>query len=148
MSILSELDKTTSKTFVIFLDLLFLIVPGFLIWFYFYPDIFIKLDTIKLVLLSVAIILPFFIVNLICIFALMMSSPRSDKKFDVNDEIVGYTFSIICSNIIIYTIFLLGYFLKLKFKEALIVDIIIEIVIVLVTIIFLLKKSFKKKTSH
>ena len=72
MTILSDIEKVTDESFLFVLfDTLFLISPGLLIIYYFHRDLFLNLDSIKLVLLSIATTLPFLCWNIILIFQLL-----------------------------------------------------------------------------
>jgi hypothetical protein len=64
MSIFSELEKIKSRTLLLLIVLFFLIItPGFAGVFIFDRSLFVQLDTFKLVLLAVTIMLPVIIYN-------------------------------------------------------------------------------------
>ena len=58
-------------------DLMLLITPGFLLIFYFDRTLFMSLDTLKLILLSVAFVAPFALVNA---FSLLSMREETEKE--------------------------------------------------------------------
>ena len=63
MNYLPELNKNLKGFSLGLLNLLFLTTPGFLTFFIFDKDLFIKIELSKLVILSISIIAPFVIFN-------------------------------------------------------------------------------------
>ena len=114
MSFLSDIENIKKETFWLALfDVIFLISPGFLILFYFKQNIFLDLDSIKLILLSVSIVTPFVLVNFLTIIFLLTAQKIEIKSDDTFSFI---TLGIFFTNIIFYILFLVSYLLNLSFK--------------------------------
>ena len=105
MSILSEIEKIKERTFsLVLLSILLLIAPGVLIIFEFYRDLFSSMDSIKLILLSLAIITPFVFINF---FAQMKTEKQAE-----DDIFFSMLLSIIFSGLVLYIVSLFKLFIN------------------------------------
>lgn len=125
MSFISEIEKTTEETFwFILFDLVFLIAPGFILLFYSSRDLFLTLDTIKLILLSVSFVAPFVFINSIFL-ALSIRNGEAKKE----DTFICFTLGILLTNIIFYIALLISYFLKLSLANTLFSILALEVIL-------------------
>ncbi len=109
-----ELIKDKDFWLILF-DIIFLISPGILVLFTFYRnDIFISIDVLKLILLSISISGPLAMVNIATIIVSTIDSKKSDK---INFGI--FTVGILSGGVVFY-VSLLFYFtvLKLPFNST------------------------------
>lgn len=147
MSFLSDIEKIKEETFwVALFDIIFLISPGFLILFYFKQNIFLDLDSIKLILLSVSIIAPFVFLNFL-IIVILSAAQKAEIKSD--DTFSFITLGIFFSNIIFYILFLVSCLLNFSFRITMFWLIGIELFFFFLSItIAILAKSKNSKTKN
>lgn len=119
MSFLSEIERIKEETFgVAIIATILLIVPGLTFIFYFSRELFIALDIIKLVLLSISLIAPFLFVNFI-IFATISESNKSGLRGSKENVFMALTVSLIFSAAILYITLLMAYFFEFSFRTSL-----------------------------
>lgn len=136
MSIATDLSKITLKDLSLgLLSLLFLVTPGFLTFFVFDKELFLKLDVIKLVILSLSTITPFIILNF---FFLQQTEDPKNLKISSSTYLV---LAIFISVLIID----LSLFIKFIFNYHVAVFIILTILIQVIAflILYLVQKSSK-----
>lgn len=128
--------KNTKQLFYVFIFLTF--IQGFLFIFIFDEPLFERLDNFKLIILSCAIVAPFYIFNQV----LFENSIKSQKIS--NEEIIeaASTFSAVSTICIFVVVDLMGFFLILKIKEAGLILIGVEFIFILVMCLILLKGKF------
>ena len=135
MTILSDIEKVTDESFLFVLfDTLFLISPGLLIIYYFHRDLFLNLDSIKLVLLSIATTLPFLCWNIILIFQLLYRG----KLIDANEKKSFFfmvSVALIGTNTFVYMMLFVSYTLGTSFKSSLIFVVVIEVLLTILTVL-------------
>ncbi len=144
MSIISEFEKIKHPHFLLVIfALLFSIAPGLMVVFLFHRDIFFNVDSLKLILLSIAITSPFIFYNSVC-FALMSKSSKPkiaplDKPSQSSDErfFADVAISSIATGTIFYIALLLKYVLPItiELKGFIIILLIIEISFLIGTLI-------------
>ncbi|MEK7629347.1 MAG: hypothetical protein AAB394_02375 [Patescibacteria group bacterium] len=148
MSIFSEIEKITKETFLlIFLDILFLISPGAIVIFYFYRDIFISLDTLKLVFLDIAIISPIVSINTFLSYGLFYKVDE-DKK--TGDELlfIAVTNSLLITSVVSYTSLAITHVFKSSLNDFLLYFAIFEMVFFLIFLLINLKVNKVKKIKN
>ena len=106
-----------------FLDLMFLIAPGISLIFYFYQDIFLALDVLKLILLSISFIAPLISVNTV-IFLIRSSGGKGETLACLT---VGAFFA----NLIFYFALFISYLFKFSLKTTIFEIIIFEIIFII-----------------
>ena len=102
--------------------LVFLIAPGLMIIFYFYPDLFLSIDTIKLILLSLAFTTPVVLINMFLFGKIM------NKKSNIA---VDSIFAIFLTSSIIYIGLFISYLFKLSFGNFIFLNIVLEIILII-----------------
>ncbi len=116
MSLISDIEKFKEETFwFILFDLIFLIAPGILILFYFDRTLFLSLEAMKLILLSISSTVPFIFINVLCFWSLI---EEPDTKMKKDDVFIFFTLGIFLSNIIFSIVLLISYLLNLSFRTA------------------------------
>ena len=88
MTFLKEIEKIRTYTFCIAIfDLILLITPGLFFFFIFFQNLFINLDLIKLVLLSISLNIPFVTINVFLVAAntnlSLLNSNKESELFDI-----------------------------------------------------------------
>ncbi|PMG74837.1 hypothetical protein [Vibrio lentus] len=144
MTIVSDL-KNIDGLFTTTLLVLFLavIAPGVLIIYLFLPELFLKLDGLKFVLLSASLSLPIFVLNSLFMPAVMEYD--EDEAFDIQQ--VGVT-SGVFSSAVLYGGLLLSYSLNFKFSMFLMAVFIFEIIWILFCLFFMYYKRLQvRKTT-
>ena len=122
----NSLKIATDRIFLIgFLDILFLALPGIALVYFFNLTLFLSLDWIKLVLLSMSAVTPFVLFNAISI-VLLDDSPAHDDRALFFQISIG----IFVTGIILYITLALSYFGNISFREAAIFVCVIETIIV------------------
>jgi hypothetical protein len=108
------------------LCLLLLFVPGVTYIFYFNSNLFINLDLIKVILLSLAFVTPFIFINFLF---LIINSIKNYLDSNLNSEFFSlFTLSVVYSGILIYTSLIFTYFFQLSFKNSVIICLILELI--------------------
>ncbi len=107
---LKDIGEEPVATF--FLNLILLITPGMLLIFYFHRDIFLTLDILKLILLSISFIAPFIIVNII--FVIFVDFKRNISK--AGDTFMYFSLGLWAAAFSFFVSFLISYILKLSFE--------------------------------
>ncbi|MGO4096468.1 hypothetical protein AB2327_18035, partial [Vibrio cholerae] len=127
MTLISDLKNVdgffTTTLLVLFLSL---IAPGVLIIYLFLPELFVKIDVFKLVLLSVSLALPTFILN--GALAPLVLDLKSDGTVDF--QMVSIL-SGIFSSILLYSCLVISYAERLEFSGFLRCAFFLEIIFVL-----------------
>ena len=128
MTIISEIEKVTEGSFLFVLfDILFLISPGLLTIFYFHRDLFLSLDPIKLILLSIAITLPLLCWNIILLFQLLYRGKLIDS-----DEKKSFFFivsvALLDTDISLCILLFISYLLGFSFKKALLLMVFVKVI--------------------
>ena len=124
MGPLGDIEKLESRTFVLaFLDFLFLVSPGVLIIFLYQRGLFVSLDWLRLVLLSISIMAPFVFLNILTFLTLTMDSTQ--KKQELFPTI---SLGIIVTGFFAYVVLGADYFSRVSFKWDVIILIIIEFI--------------------
>lgn len=98
------------------------ICPGFLTVFLFRPELISSLDTLKLLVLSLSLTLPVFIVNV----ALTGTTPAAMK---LDNKIVEALIGLFFTACVFYTTIIISYFFGLGFKPFLIVMAIVQVIV-------------------
>lgn len=132
MSILSEIEKLKDETFIMgLLATLLMSIPGSTILFYFDKNLFLTLDFLKLLLISLAIITPLLLVNFIFISLPLelKSGPKSSKE----NAFIYLLLSTIFSSFVLYISLLASFILNLSIGGFLYIIMVIEI---MATILF------------
>lgn len=142
MSILSEIEKIKDETFgVAIIDGILLIIPGLTFIFYFSKELFLALDIVKLILLSISLMTPFLLLNIVILAIFLESNSRGAKE----NVFMSLTLSLIISAVLLYIVLLSAYVLKLSFGKALILACSIQLILELF-ILFGIIKNRQKKT--
>ena len=89
MSLISDIEKINFKTTAIFFFFVFMISPGILYFYLLRKDLLIALDVVKLVLVSISLICPWFILNFIGI-----TTQREFLKKNKDDKDIILCFAI------------------------------------------------------
>ncbi len=124
MSILQDFfEKFKDDLFwFIFLDIIFLISPGFLVIFIFFRDIFLTLDTLKLILLVISITAPIsFMITAI------LESPKDTIKRDLFRE---FSLGICITGVILSFPVFLSWVLRYSFNQFIFLTIAFGILII------------------
>lgn len=140
MNILSKIEKVTEESFLFILfDGILLVSPGLMAIFYFYRETFLLLDTIKLILLSIAITLPIVCWNILLLLSVRYRwrlIDRGEKRF----LFIALTGSLWLTNYFFGVGLFLTYLLKINFWFT-----IVYAEIGLTIIILIVNKMQKKK---
>ena len=80
--------------------------------FYFYPDIFLSLDTVKLILISISSTFPFILVNLIFILILIRNGKATNE-----DTFYCFSVGIFLTTLVFYIDLFVSFLLKLSFRN-------------------------------
>jgi len=140
VSFISEIKDLTAKHVIWYLiGFLATIAPGFLIIFYFRPQVIEKYDALKLVLLSSALTLPLLVVNASLVFTFIPESEDHDMNRGV-----GYFATLGGNAIILYVALALSYFGSLSFKYFLGIVFILELLLLLIGLIERRREKSKK----
>lgn len=135
MSILRDIEKITEENFLFVLfDSFFLISPGVLTIFYFRSDILSDLDSIKIILLSVAVSLPFILWNFLMIFSLIYRG----KLLDVGEKKLTFfilTSALALTSFIIYLLLFISYLFVISFKISLFLFLGLEFSLTILTLL-------------
>ncbi len=112
------------KFWIVFLDILFIISPGFFLLFVFQETLFRELDTLKLVILSISITGPLYVINI-----LLGAYFSKNKIIHFNN----YSYAILMSGFILYLSFFAFYtinkfVLEISFFWFIIILLFIEII--------------------
>jgi len=108
MSFLSELENIKSPTFIFTsVAILFALTPGATFIYYLNSRLFLELDTVKLIFLSLCFIAPFILINFLLIDSLLRN--RTEEKNPLYAYIV---FSVMISSLQLYGILILSYLNK------------------------------------
>ncbi len=131
MTSISELIKEIKeKTFWLTLfDLIFLIAPGVLLLFYFDRNLFLILDSIKVILLSISFIAPF-----IFIFVIMVPVMPVIKNKD--NIFISFTIAIFLTNFNVCLMLFTSYLFKFSFIKSIFTLIIFQIISIICVGIF------------
>ena len=144
MSLISDIEKIKKETFWIGLsDLLFLIVPGFLLFFIFNRDIFLILDPTKLTLLSFSFTAPFVLINVFCLMLFEEEGARTGDRSEIT--FLEFTLGIFFTNIIFFIVLFISYLLSLSFKNVIVILTVVELFILILSIISSIWKYKGKK---
>ncbi len=146
MSLLSEIKKIKFSEFAVYSGLVVAIIcPGILVVYLFSPKIFLSLGAIKLLLLSISITLPVFLLNT-SIVGKMMATSQDAKEFD---EVLILLRAIANTMLAFYTALYFSYLLSLSFLTFLILMALIVILQLIIDFIELTNKprQSKKKTA-
>ncbi|MEK7618506.1 MAG: hypothetical protein AAB410_05175 [Patescibacteria group bacterium] len=139
MNYLPELNKNLKGFSLGLLNLLFLTTPGFLTFFIFDKDLFIKIELSKLVILSISIIAPFVIFN-------FFYFQKTDEKLVSGQEPSAFTtltIAIFLSILVLDLGIFLKYILSLNIKLFLLLTILIQVLAsIILSIIHIPKKRF------
>lgn len=142
MTILSEIEKIKEEVFgIIIIDLILFIAPGLTFIFYFSKELFLTIDVIKLILLSISFITPFLLVNFILSTILVEGGKSKGNKENV---FISFSMSLLLSTMILYISLFVAYFLKFSFKTTLIWAIIFQLILILSFVWNLIKGHLKK----
>lgn len=143
MSFLQDIEKITEERFlIILLDSIFLFSPGLLTIFYFWNNIFLESESVKLILLSLAISSPFVLWNFLLLFAVVYKGKLSD--FNEKDLTFAlFTATLVLTNILFYLLLLASYIIEISFQSSL--YLLIGIELVLFIIVLVLNKKIAKK---
>ena len=92
MSVITDLEKFDSGAFLKFLNLLLFITPGSAIIYHFHKTLLVNLDVLKVILLSMSITLPLF---LIMFFTIGIMDTLIGSKNDNNDAEIMFIFTLV-----------------------------------------------------
>jgi len=135
MDLISEIMDNFKKEifWLVFFTCIFLIAPGFLTIFYFDRSLFVNLEVIKLILLSILFAAPFVLINTF-FWVLIYATDEVTTDFD------GLYFLIILgvflTNIIFYCVLFFSYLIGLSFKTAIFSLVGLESLIIVLGIVF------------
>ncbi len=122
---IESVEKESVATFLI--DLVFLITPGIILIFYFFPDLFKMLDVLKLIMLSVAFFSPLFLINTFILIN------------NIKDIFYSFSLGIFLTNIVFYVSLATAYYFKLSLENTISLVLVFEVILIV-----LLKSSFFK----
>lgn len=126
-----NIEEETVATFL--LDIIFLFPPGLLLVLYFFPDIFLTLDVLKLIFLAVSFIAPFVIIN-----TFIFLTKSEDGK---GETFLSITAGLFLTNIVFYIALFFTYLFKFSFKTTIFEVIILEIIIIILLLILFKKRA-------
>lgn len=110
--LINVIKEEPAFTIAIF-DILFLITPGIACIFFYKNDLFLSLDWIKLVLLSVSITSSLSFFNIMMFDSIYNKDNKNEKSFFIDLSI-----GIILSGMIIYAIIFVAYILSLSLRHS------------------------------
>jgi|SRR6185503_14463642 len=140
MGFLSELENIKKRIFILgFLDLLLFITPGLSFIFIFDRELFVSLDTIKLILLAACFIAPIVFTNLL-IFITWMDDPDTLEE-NMFADLSG---AILMSGIITFAVLPVSYFAHLSYSQISFIFAALETIIFISTIIYVYAQKRKK----
>lgn len=126
---------TWTQTIIFIFALLGTLSPGFLTLYLFKPELISSLDTLKVILFSLSLSLPVFIITL---FFLDQIAPEKDEPF------INALPSLLIASLVSYSSILLSYWLAFSFKTFLITLFIIQALAILC--VYVLEKTPSKKS--
>ena len=131
-----------NKDFVFsFLVVLLLIIPGLSFIFYFKNDLFIHLDFLKLILLSIGIITPFVLINF---FVCLENVITSEKSEDVHFR--SLVLSVVVSAFILFAVLTIFVFGNSKnFKGALAFSAVAEVIVFILMVLMIIQDKITNK---
>jgi hypothetical protein len=122
-------------------DLLFLISPGIAVIFFYDYTLFVSIDWIKLILLSLAIITPLTMINT----TIMLSFEQKDEKTAEKSELFGaFSMGTMASGIILYICLLPSYFYGKSLKEVVVFICVVEFGMIAVAYFLERRRKAKK----
>jgi small-conductance mechanosensitive channel len=129
MSLLVDLDKMRKSPLAVYLICAAMLSPGLLFIYLFKPDLFNNLDIWRLLFLSISIIMPVFLLNLV----IFVANPFFRKGINTKEEEGNWFMGMIMlaaifTILFIYLIIAVRIFLKFDTKTALIVIAGIELI--------------------
>lgn len=144
MSWITEIENIKKNIFgIVFISIILLITPGFTIIFYFFRELFINLDTLKLILLSISITTPLLIINFTLSTHLLETNKIHLSKGE-QSAFISFIVSIVISAMFVYIALLFSYFLELDFYTTFLIGIGIQTLTVLLYIYAQMTIHFKK----
>ena len=138
-----DLNKLSSFTWaILFFTAISIICPGILFIYIFHLEMFLKLDLLKLILVSISMTIPVWLLNYFFTFL-----ETNDKKNGTSDIIhLGFLEASTLTFPVFYIPIIIGYFSCLSSKSAVMIGIAIQILIsILHVFVFLLKKRSKSR---
>ena len=113
MSFLQDLGGLNpSKTFTLMMLVLGLVAPGILVIYVFHPDLFFQLNIGKLLLLAIAITIPFYAINIYVGYRAAKNRTDSTEHTSLGNMYVGAIYTVY----VFYPVLLLGYLVTIPFK--------------------------------
>ena len=146
MSFISEAEKITEANFLfVLLDAIFLVSPGLLVVFHFNRELFLGLDSIKLILLSIASTLPLVCWNIILLTYLIYKGKiEADERKEV---FFTFSFSLAATSFIIYFLLFISYLFPLSLRTSLFTLLGIEVVLTITLLVINWRAARKIKNS-
>ena len=135
MDLISEIMDNFKKEifWLVFFTCIFLIAPGFLTIFYFDRSLFVNLEVIKLILLSILFAAPFVLINT---FFWGLIYAAGDVKMDFDGSYFLIILGVFLTNIIFYCVLFFSYLIGLSFKTAIFSLVGLESLIIVLGIVF------------
>lgn len=129
MNWLASINKIEEDVFWLGLfSLIFLLAPGLLLFFCCDRDLFLSLDTAKLILLSVSIVAPFAFMQTLG----GVSATQKSKKVNLMLEFFS---GIVVTNLGFYVVFLINYLGRLSFTKTVFTLITIQFVLLVLNLL-------------
>lgn len=144
MAFLGDIEKLESRTFVLaFLDFLFLISPGVIVIFLYQRELFLTLDWLRIILLSISIMSPFVFLNILTFITLAMQDEQRNKQL-----FSTISLGIIVTGFLTYVVLCIDYFWNIPFKADVIMLIGIEILFFILAFNHYNKANQKNKSKE
>ena len=139
------MDHIKKETFgVAFIVILLLIAPGFTALFYFFRELFVSLETLKVIILSISIVTPFLVINSALFSQSLEKDEDSPSKGAEENMFLSLTYSAVLSACIVYTALFFSYLLNLSLQITIFVGFGIQLFLVLFRIYRIMSKKKTK----
>ena len=137
-------DITSITWFFVVTFLIGTIIPGILLIYVFHENLFLSMETMKLILLSIGISTPVWYLNTaIIMIATDDDKQYSDKELKHDMQLVGVLGSLITMPVLFFPV-LFKLFIDIQLKTAFYIVVVLEVLVVVTLLLFF---NSKKKTS-